>query len=96
MNVNSRTEIISIGKVRAVMMTVGFAGPMEVFYRNELGGITRGIAHEDLRCIPPVWKVGDLLLSDLEQVSEHEWWALKREEERQRAIDNARPYTTAE
>jgi hypothetical protein len=63
---------------------------MEVFYRNDSGGITRGIACWSYRTIPAVLIVpGVGPLSELTQVDPAEWF-------RREAIERAKPYTTAE
>jgi hypothetical protein len=63
---------------------------MEIFYRNERGGITRGIACWSYRTIPAVLIVpGVGPLSELTQVDPDEWF-------RREAIERAKPYTPAE
>jgi hypothetical protein len=70
---------------------------MEIFYRNERGGITRAVAYWDHKRLPPVLvvpRVGPV--AELELVNPSDWFQAEKDALRAAARERARPYTTAE
>jgi hypothetical protein len=70
---------------------------MEIFYRNERGGITRAVAFWDYRRVPPALVVPrEGPVSELELVNPGDWFRAEKDALRAGAIERAKPYTTAE